>query len=84
MSRQRSLHTCSGPHSSSISGSGGGADRAFGGAEVISLDAARAIFRPLAADRRLMQEDDPQDRAWRESFLGDEPLLRFENFGGRS
>jgi hypothetical protein len=70
----------------SIPGTSVAADRPFSDAKVISLDAARLIFRPLAAERGLRQQeiDDPRDRAWREFFLRDEPSFRFGNFGGRS
>ena len=86
MSRLRSLHTCSRPNSLSIPGSSVAAGRTFEDAKVISLDAARATLRPLAAERRLTQQemDDPRDRAWRELFLRNEPSFRFEDFGGRS
>jgi hypothetical protein len=62
------------------------ADRSFGDDKVISLDAARAILRPLAPERQLTPQEfeDPRDRAWREFFLRNEPSFRFEDFDGRS
>jgi len=86
MNGLRSLHTCSRARPLDIPGSSVAADRPFGEAKVISLDAARAILRPLAAARRMAQQetDDPRDRAWREFFLRDEPSFRFEDLGGRS
>ena len=86
MSQLRSLHSCFRPSPSSIPGSSVAANRPLGEAKVISLDAARAVLRPRAPERRLTQQeiDDPRDRAWREFFLRNEPSFRFEDFGGRS
>ena len=54
------------------------------GAEVISLDAARAVFRPQLSAYRMMQAEIveyPREPASGEFFVfQDEPLLRFRDF----
>jgi hypothetical protein len=75
---------CPNPRLSSDSGSVFAADRDQRAAEVISLDAARAVFRPQAPERRTAQAEIVEDA--RERALGEflvlqhEPLLQFRDF----
>jgi hypothetical protein len=84
MHRLGSPRICSNPRLSSDSGSVFAVDRSMRAAEVISLDAARAVFRPQASERWKGQAEIVEDA--RERALGEflilqhEPLLQFRDF----
>jgi hypothetical protein len=83
MQRLRSSYTSSDPNRSSVPGSIAAADRNLRAAEVISLDAARAIFRPQVPEHRMTAAEiieGTREHALRGFFLRDEPLLRFRDF----